>query len=442
MVLIVAILGIVLVFPRPEGTLVLRWGLLTLLAIAILFPYIRLPAGVPDVRPEFIIVLVAWGLLLLGHLAARHPIRLRHFPTYKWFLLLGVCILVSMAYAALAKGQPVIWRDFWDLFKPFLYLLTFALVANLRISAPSMKHYYKFSLIILLLSALFGFAQYIDLAGINTVISPYYAPTQMEGLLAHGRITGTTPNPNEFGALMILAISLALSGGLFLREKKLQVLSWATLPFFGLALTLTLSRSSLISAVLAATVIIAMFLKQRGLKRKFRRVIGLVLFACVVSLVVLPIIPEKVFFRYSQLAHFTEASSWQERVELWRTNFPLWIESPLLGWGVGKATMGTIVDNEWLLLLRRYGVVGVVVFLGLYGSLFLGLSCIRRFSSEPSVVALSAALQGTLVGYILYMLVAGVYHSMQLMSILLIFLGLAYSQWRLEGPAAQEALKP
>jgi len=442
LMLVTAILLGIAVFFGRDGVFSLKRVLPALLAAAILFPYIRLPAGIPDVRPEFIIVLTAWGLLFLGYLATGEPIRLRRLPTYKWFGLFGFSIVLSMVYASFLKGQPLIGRDFWELVKVFLYLLVFALAASLNIRPVELKRYYKFALIALILSALFGFLQYVDFAGINQVVSPYYAPTQMRGLLIHRRVTGTTPNPNEFGALMVLAASLSLSGGLFLQERRLRILCWSALPVFGMALVLTLSRTALVSLFLASIVVLFLFLRQRSVKHRVRRVIVLVMFGCVVGLAVLPLVPEKAIFRFSQLRNFTEATSWQERVENWRVNFDIWKRSPWLGWGPGKANMSTIVDNEYLLVLRRYGVVGLMVFLGLFGSLFLGLSHIRRINGEPPVVALSVALQGTLVGCALYMLLAAVYHSLQLMPILLLFLGLAYSQWRPRRVSSLEGSKP
>ena len=192
-----------------------------------------------------------------------------------------------------------------------------------------------------------------------------------------------------------------------------------------------LFRSSLVSLLLAIGTILFLFLKRKAKSGwKLKRIIEIGMFGCLAGLLILTIIPEKAVFRYSQLMYFTEATSWQARVMNWEMNFSIWMESPWLGWGPGKATMGTIVDNEWLLLLRRYGVVGLTVFLGLFGSLFFGLSRIRRSNPESLVVALAVALQGTLMGYALYMMFAAVYHSLQLMPILLLFLGLAYSQWR------------
>ena len=432
---IVTLLGVILFFGW-DGVLSLKRAVPVLLVVAILFPYIRLPGETPDVRLEFVIAIVAWGLLFLGHLATGFPIRLRRCPVYKWFGLFGFSIVLSMAYAAWFKGQLLIGRDFWELVKVFLYFLLFALVMNQKISLVDLRYYYKLALLIFVVSSCVGFLQYIDFLGINERVSPYYAPTQMRGLLVHGRITGTMPNPNEFGALMVLALSIALSGILFFQERKLQFLCWGTLPVFGLALVLTLSRSALVSLFLAWATILFLFFQARrfkvleGLKYKLRRLLTVVLLGCFLGALMLQIMPEKAFYRYGQLVEFTKATSWQKRVAMWKENFAIWLESPWLGWGPGKAIMGTIVDNEWLLLLRRYGVVGLVIFLCLFGNLFFSLSRIRKAYSDPSVVALSVALQGTFVGYACYMALAAVYHSLQLMPIVLLFLGLAYSQWQ------------
>lgn len=427
---IAIVLGITLFFGW-DGVLSLKRVVSVLIWVAILFPPLRrLPGELPDVRPEFIIVLAAWGLIFLGYFGTGYPIRLRRCPAYKWFWLFGCSIVLSMGYATWLRGLALIWRDFWELAKVFLYFLIFALVTSQNISPTDLKRYYKMALFVFVFSAVFGFFQYIDFAGINEIISPYYATTHMSGMIIHGRITGTTGYPNEFGALMTLAASLALAGGLFLKERKLRLLCWGTLPVFGLALVLTLSRSALVSLFLAGATVLFLFLRQKGLKRRFRRLLTFVLLGCVIVAFILQVMPEKAFYRYGELMTFTEATSWQARVAHWETNFSIWLESPWLGWGPAKAEMGTLADNEWLFVLRRYGVVGLTVFLCLFGSLFFGLSRVRRANSDPSVVALTVALQGTFVGYTLYMMLVCVYHSLQLMPIFLLFLGLAYSQWR------------
>ena len=397
--------------------------------VSIILPSIRLPAGSPDVRLELIIVLIAWFFLLLGHLATNHPLRLRANPMYKWFALFGLTILFSITYATLIKGYYPIGRDFWELAKLLEYFLIFALVASLRISPTDMKRYYKIALILFVFSAFFGFAQYLNLGNINALVSPYYAPTQMQGLLLNGRITGTTSNPNEFGVLMVLASSLALSGGLFFREQRLRLFAWICLAVFSFAIILTLSRSALIAlAVATGFILLFKYPLTVGVRRSLRRSLIVIPLLVVIVLIAVQLAPVKFFSRASQLQDILSSTSWQARLVNWQDDFALWTESPVFGWGPGKATMTTVVDNEWLLLLRRYGLVGTMIFVLWFGDFYFGLTRIRRRVLNAEVTALTVALQATLVAYVVYMIPAGVYHSLQLMAILLLFLGLAYSQ--------------
>lgn len=413
-----------------DGIIYLKRVVPLLLVLSILFPYIRLPGDIPDVRPEFIIIVVVWCLIILAYLTEGRSVRLPYLSAYKWFAIFAIIIMLSITYVAWLNNQMPIWRDFWEIVKLLLYFLIFVLISSQRITHIDLRRYYKLALILFLISACFGFLQYINFAGINELVSPFYAPTQMRGLLVHGRITGTTPNPNEFGALMVLAASLALSGALVYREWKLRLFCWFSLLIYGIALLLTLSRTSLVCLFIASIIIIFLFYKEKGLKGNFKRLFPLVLLGFLIIIVLLQVLPEKALARFSELLYFTEAPSWQARVGKWKTHYDIWLGSPLFGWGPGKAEMSTIVDNEWLLILRRYGLFGLISFISLFGCLYNGLFRIGRDNPETSVIALTVALRGTLISYSLYMMLASVYHSMQLMPILLLLLGLAYSQWR------------
>src|SRR5690606_11453934 len=132
-------------------------------------------------------------------------------------------------------------------------------------------------------------------------------------------------------------------------------------------------------------------------------------------------LPESALHRFAQLGNLSEATSWQKRLMMWEEAFALWLESPVFGWGPAKETMPTYVDNEWLLMLRRYGILGAASLTALYVSMFAGLERARRAATNPASEALSIALQGTLTGWVVYMGAATVYHSLRLMPIFLIF---------------------
>jgi len=423
-----------------QGMLSFQRIITPLLVASILLPPIRLPQGIPSIRIELIIILLAWMLLLLGHFAIGHPIKFQQNPVYKWFVLFGLAILLSMAYGVIVKGYSIIGRDFWEFGKLLEYFLIFALVANLDISPNEMKHYYKIALVVFLCSAFFGITQYLNLVNINATISPYYAPTQMGGLLAHKRITGTTGNPNEFGALMVLASSLAFSGVLFLKKKTMRLFSWICFAVFVLSIVLTLSRSAIIALTIAVFFIILFkYPLILGIKRGIKKLLAIIPIIFLTILIIFKIAPEKFFLRVGQLENIWNASSWQARIVNWKVNYALWELSPLFGWGPGKINMTTIVDNEWLLLLRRYGLIGVIIFILWFANFYFGLSKICRVSSSTEVVALTVALQATLLAYAVYMIPAAVYHLLQLMPILLILLGLAYSQMQAKGVPEYES---
>ena len=412
----------------------LRRVLIPILVASVLFPPFKIPFGIPSIRLELLIILIAWLLFVLGYFTHGEFIKIRQYPIYKWFALFGLAILLSISYATLVEGYAIIGRDFWEFGKLIEYFLIFTLVANLDISSVDIKRFYKYALIVFLCSAIFGIAQYLNLANINVRISPYYAPTQIEGLMLQGRVTGTTGNPNEFGAMMMLASSLAFSGVLFFEKKTMRLFSFSCFFVFVLSIVLTLSRSAIIALIIAICFLtLFKYPLILGIKKGIKQLSIMIPIIAIAILLIIKIAPEKFFFRISQLGNIWNATSWQARIVGWKINYDLWKLSPLFGWGPGKMTMTTIVDNEWLLLLRRYGLIGIIIFILWFANFYFGLSKIYRTSSSTEVVALAVALQATLLACAVYMIPAAVYHSLQLMPILLIFLGVAYSQIQVKG---------
>lgn len=409
-------------------------AIIPLLIASILLPPIRIPGGIPALRVELIIIISAWVFIIFGHFATGQELKIIRFPILKWFLFFGIAILFSISYGVLIKGFPLLGRDFWEFGKLLEYFLIFTFVANLDLSEVDIKHYYIFILVLFLVSAFFGFAQYFDFFNINTNISPYYAPTQMRGLLAHQRITGTTGNPNEFGIMMVFGVSIALAGILVLKKKRKKIFSWACFLFFILSIILTLSRSALISlSVVIIFLVLYKYLFMFGMKRWVKMLIIILPILIISFIIILNIAPEKFFFRIGGLSDIWSTTSLQARIRVWGDIFEIWKGSPIFGWGPMKVTMTTIhVDNEWLLLLTRYGIFGVTIFLLWFMKFYSGLMKIAKKTSFEEVKLFSIALQAILLACAVFMIPAGVYHSLQLMPILMILLGLVYSQKKKE----------
>jgi len=405
---------------------------LLLLLFSVLLPPIRFEST-PYVRPELILILITWPLFLLGRIAKGESIKLRWTPTHKWFFIFGASILISILWVWIFQNFSPTPRDFFEIAKLIEYFLIFAFVTNLNTKRENFRKYYIFTICIFLIATVFAFIQRGNLfPGFNESFIGYVAPKHLDEWLAHRRIVGTVGNPNEFGILMVMASSLAISGTLWIKKIGLKILSFLSFAIFSFTITLTLSRSALI--VFLINLLFILFLKYTrrfGLKGKAKLVFLIFPTIIILGLIILQIAPPKFIRRAISGLGIETDVSFQNRLNIWKENLEIWKQSPIFGWGPGKDAMTTIVDNEWLLLLRRYGIVGVVIFIFWFGRFYSGLSRIQRKEKTNLYLEIfSIFLQASLIGIAIYMIPAAFYHSLQLMPILMTLLGLVYSQYK------------
>lgn len=404
-----------------------------LLAAAVLLPPIRFETGLPDIRLQAIIIVAAWLLFFLPFLSSggQAALILRWNPANKWFFLFALCIIISMGLSAFAHNLYPIARDFWELGKLLLYFLLFFFMANLKILPEDLKRYYTASLIIFMLSALFGFAQFFNFLDINTLISPLYATTQLETLILGRRIVGTGANPNDFAYMMVLSASLALTGALWLKGRNVRIFSWIVFFLSCLAVVLTRSRSGLL-ALIAACLIIAviLYIVCFGLNRTARMLLATSPLLLLLLIAIINLAPDAFYTYISSAFNLETDASWQVRQNAWPAQLELWQQSPVFGWGPAKETMTSITDSEWILLLRRYGIFGVLIFTLLFISIFITLAKISQRYQRSYLNVFCYGLQAVLIVYAIIMLPAGFYHNIQLASILFIYFGLVFSQRR------------
>ena len=435
-ILLLALVAAVVVFLFmffPNGRLSIRNAFVPVLLCSNLAPYISITQGLPKVRLEFLLIFTAWGLILVDYFVTGHRLKIRNVPALKWFAMFGASITFSTFYSGIILEQTVIPRDYFELFKVFNYVVIFLFVASLDIPPERILRYYILTLILMALSALFGLAQFFNVGDVNTAITPYYAagPAKLVALARHGRIIGTAPNPNEFGAAMILGANMAFALFLFSPWQRVRIVAVAVFFTTVFALFLTLSRTSFVALFVGLTFLIFWrYPAQAGLWRALKRYATMAIIMLIGASLIYISLPEKFFMRIGELQDINKANSFMARLDLWRTHYALWTESRFFGRGPAKELHSTIVDNEWLLLLRRYGIVGVTVFAMLMLSFYRGLSAIARLSAAREIQSLCNALQATLVAYSVYMIAASIYHSLKLMPLLLVMLGLAFTQWR------------
>ena len=90
--------------------------------------------------------------------------------------------------------------------------------------------------------------------------------------------------------------------------------------------------------------------------------------------------------------------------------------------GPAKELVNFEGDNEWLVFLMHYGVVGMVALAVLGWSFYRAVSDAAKAAAFAEVRALNFALKAFLLIAPAFMFVAGIYQNQQIMSVFLILL--------------------
>jgi len=191
----------------------------------------------------------------------------------------------------------------------------------------------------------------------------------------NARVSGLLIDPNAFGGILVVALVIHL----WTVGTPSVVWTWrgstaVSLTLF-LALVLTYSRSAWI-AFTAAVLAAAALRGSRGLRALPRSLLGCLVVVVVAGLAYLP----------DLVALALRPNQVTGRVEILELAVADFIESPLYGIGVG--TFGdkhntNIVHNTAFWFAAEFGLVGLVVFLGLVGWYVVRLLDTWRREPEP-----------------------------------------------------------
>lgn len=392
--------------------------------LSILSPNIYLPR-LPYIRLEHIVAFIAIVYLLSkGLLKKKFDLKIFIFP-----ILLGVFGFINIISIVNGDlyGYKVVINDVFELYKILMYIFIFISVVSLivneneKIKALKVLNFYIF------ISNLVSFTQYVDLFNLNVKYIKYIAPTQQKYLMpgyTWPRVVGLSDNPNVYS--YIAAIGIVISVAMFLHTKnKFYILT--TVTNF-LALLFTRSRTGFVMFGVSVGVFLMIYLVEELLTRKTSLkdkgkwvflISGIIVGFLLIFIFVLP---ESLTWRVKEIFSLASTNSWQARIVNWNEYLQYFINHPFLGVGPVKSIdYITHPDNEWLLLLKRYGLFGTTYFMFMF-VIPVALNWRRLKSDVVGQIWISI-----IIGTFVYMIPAIAFHSFQLMSIMMILSALALS---------------
>lgn len=400
--------GLWLAVRRGEATLAVL-----ILGMGILLPSFKLVSGLPHLRAEELLVLLYLCFLPFG----KQKLQLAKASDLgKIIAALIASTVVSIIFAKLFLHYRFSFRDAFELVKPLKYYLIVLFIANLNFTELTLKKLMQYFWVFSGLFILAGFLEYLNPGDFKELLLPYAPEKVAQARLASQRIMGLFGNPNYTGIFLMMVINLAFSFLIFPKNKpRVTVLYLAIFSLAGMVLLLTMSRTALLATLISlGYIFFRSLVSYRVSKKQVVAVLGVVI---IVVAVFLGLYGEKFLWRFEEGVNLGTSTSFQAKLAFWKESLALIKQSPLFGWGPAKGEMTTLVDNEYLLIMRRYGLAGLLIYLWLYLNILSRSGRLAARAGSPVEVAYGFAVQGMTLGFLIFNLTAGTFYNLQLMSV-------------------------
>jgi O-antigen ligase len=199
-------------------------------------------------------------------------------------------------------------------------------------------------------------------------LQPFYSGgAHDEGSLEHyRRVYSTLSNPNTLGILMTWVIAAFTMAALFRVGRRFWILIALLASLITLAMTG--SRYGLIDTVFALVLILFLPAPTDNSRRKRRRTL-LISVPLVLSVIfVVAATNRATIERFEMLQSPLGEKSLRTRLDsLWLDAAGQFLQSPVFGHGPARVIFTNIyTDNEYLQILKQFGVVGLLPYLCLY----------------------------------------------------------------------------
>lgn len=404
------------------------WVIYSILFSIILTPAIKIKT-LPAFRIEQVIVIIFTIYMYMKLILRKktNKIDLKFPLTYIGF---SFFIILSILVGSF-KGIKVIPNDFFEIYKIFIYLGIYLVTVMTVKNEEDKVKVLNFMIFCLLISVAISVQQYFNLFNLNERYVPTIAPTQFRTLVKnypYPRVVGMTSNPNVYSIMP--GIGAIISWAMFSITRDKKYVLYIMIFVFGSLITL--SRSGFFFMISGMVTFTFLYSFKSNINRLMKGFINLkTLRTVIISIVILVLLviiifrylPEKLTWRLKAGIDIGSDNSFQARLRNWNEHISYFKSSPIFGIGPAKSIeYEKCVDNEWLLFLRQYGIVGCI---------YIVFTFLFPFTNSKDIT-FKCIYISMLVGSALYMIPAAIYHSFQLMPLVLIIAGLISNDTKIQ----------
>lgn len=324
--------------------------LLFLLSGSILFPIFNV--GSLGLRLSDILSLSLLPLLICGWIQKQ---RLYPSSSVFFFFILSTCISLINSYLVL--NVPSTFRDINEISRYIILFLVLMFVSNMNYKKAWNIIELFFSKTYLIFF-IFGVLQRFFSSQIPlSVLKLWGGEAHIRDLLesSHHRIFLTGSDPN-IGAGIAALYFFYFFSSFILKKNKIDLVR--AFMMFAL-IVFTSSRTVMIGTFC----VVLFYILTTNILKVYHKMI--LFFLIIVGTTIVFINTPYMSVGLSTLFEGTN-NSVLVRLSNFKDAIDLFTQSPIWGWGPAKSIHTTIVDGEYFLILRRYGVIGSVFFLSFF----------------------------------------------------------------------------
>ncbi|MDA8440978.1 MAG: O-antigen ligase family protein [Peptococcaceae bacterium] len=352
----------------------------------------------------------------------------------KIFLVFTAAIIVSNIYGVLILKGTFNLRDVMEFVTLAKYYLVITLAIALELGPNEYTKLKRTFLVGFAVVLLIVWAQNLNIGDFNHILAPFFDPAHWDTLIYGNpaRVLAAFDNPNVTGTFALMVLAIVTTRFYFSRDTvKNAILPVILLSLIIKLIFLTISRTALMGTGIMLTFLSLWALFKLRWDKQILVKVG-VLF--LITLALFFTSPRSFTSRMNEGVHFDTSTSAQGHVKRWGSALAMIEHSPVFGWGTQKSNMTTLVDDEYELITRRYGIVGLAIYLWLFINPFIiALKRGRSFTKsdwsgviEPRTM-FAIAYTGATIAVLLYNITGGTFYNLQLMTLFGIFMGFVYN---------------
>lgn len=385
---------------------------------AFLLPSINISDSIPVIRPGFALSLFVFPLILLNK---RETINESTKSFLKLYLLFLGYQVFSILHGKFSQGVQIGYKDFVEIIRVGSYLIIILLFSNVKPTENKFRKFLWAINILFLNSALIGLFQYYGILSLDSITAPLYSSARLWHV--NTRMFGTFVNPNTYGTFISIGITLAVSLLFFEKKKSLKAGAFVIFLILFWTLVLTESRTALIT--LFAGLFVFVFVYNIWTKGDVIASIKSLTAFIIVFAALFAVMSSALIDRFSTILNIMEDVSWQMRLFAWYINIKLFLQSWVFGYGPAFHQYTPTVDSDYILILRRYGVVGFISYLTLY--IHPIRLAFRNLKGSSIYTYFKIFMISSFVIVLIGNITNSLFHEMQFMNFWAVMIGILYS---------------